>query len=185
MIGIHDLIGDKIVDQLKLELITNHIPSPANDEYLPTLIRQGANQADPTKPRISIFVNPGDMDSTENDPRWSDVPATAGAEPGWPMLAYEVGGGEMWWRRFSVDINIYLTRTKEDRNEARDIGMVVLSKVQGILQRSNEWLNGTDDFGEVIILMKVSKVIPIESGGPPRTFIWRHKLLISVLTDKP
>ena len=176
--SIQDMIGDYIV-QILVDYCQEAVSAVAS-AYAAVLIRQGTLQQDPVKERISILVNPNDPDDISNKPEWAD--SIVGRDDGW--AAYEIGGGERWWRKFTIDINVYLVRTREERGLAREIGMFAFSAVHGTLQ-DHKAIDVTDFFGESAFLMLVDSSMPYESGGPPNTFIWRGKIRLKVLTEKP
>lgn len=177
-VSIHDAIMASIAEKLSNEMILSE-----PDEYLrPSLIRPGLLQANPVKERISLLIYPGDIDDLESKPVWSDTPATKGSMPGWEMDAYEIGGGEFWFRRFTIDVNVYLTQTKEDRSNARALGLFVNAKAHQILHEQS--LVVQDGFGETSLRCYVNRTVPVEGGGPPNSFIWRGKIFFSVLTEK-
>jgi hypothetical protein len=181
MPGIHDHFSDWFVATMTTELITNQ----SNVDLRPTLIRSGLLQQDPTKARIYLLITPGDQEDLQNSPKWADTPTGDQKEPGWGIPSNMVGGGQFWWRRFTVEIGLYLNRSKEDRSEAESVASSLLSRtIQAC--RDNQYPGiGPDSYGELPIEWHVSKSVTVESGGPPGSFIWRHKLYIAVLTERP
>ena len=181
--SILDLVGDHMVSLLTLYCQTVVLGSPSASGEAAHEIRQGLLQENPVPNRITILVNPNDPDDISSVPTWSDSPVGEGDSSGWKITAYEIGGGERWWRKFSIDIYVYLMRSQEDRSNARRIGENVIARANKAINE-NSGIGIVDAFGETAIMMLVSKVVPYEGGGPPRSFIWHGKLLVRVLTEK-
>jgi len=178
--SIHDLIMRAVASKLTLELVTNN----PDADLRPGLIRPGRLQDDPETPRISILIFPGDPSDTSSRPVWTDGPAIDGVMEGWTINAgYQIGGGGMQFRRFCMDINCYFTATQESREDAQKKASWVLKSVQNALHEWNPAVS--DHFGESTVQLYMNKPVPIESGGPPDSFIWRTKYFFSVLTEMP
>lgn len=178
--SIVDLAADKLVELLQYYCVE----IAPHTGYAATEVRQGLLQADPVDRRISILVNPNDPDDLGTRPTWSDGLAGQDDDRSWSITTYEIGGGERWWRRFSIDINIYLIRTQEERTTAREIGLWLFGQAQAAIQENPSW-DVVDYFCERTILALVDKVVPVEQGGPPTSHIWRGKIFVKVLTEKP
>lgn len=178
--SIIDLAGEAIVELLRRYCIET-VPATA---YAATEVRQGLLQSDPVSRRISILVNPNDPDDLSNRPMWSDGLAGIDEDRTWAVTTYEIGGGERWWRRYAIDINVYLIRTQEERPTAREIGLWVFGRVQQAIQE-NPGMDVTDTFCEHAFGVFVDRVVPVEQGGPPSSHIWRGKIYVKVLTEKP
>lgn len=180
MSSIHDAIGSRVIELLEQILIVEN----PYDVAVPKLIRMGQLQESPTAQRISVLVNPGDLDDVGTDPKWADTHPNK--EEGWSLPSYEIGGGEFWWRRFTLDINVYLQTTQEDRSEARAIGTDLMGRITQLFSQNRDLGGGiVSDFGEVAIYATLNKAVVLESGGPPRSFIYRNKIFFSVLTEVP
>lgn len=181
--SIIDILGGRIVEILHQACVVD----VENPDYAATEVRQGSLQEDPVTRRIGLLVNPANPESREDHPVWSDKP-TSHVYSGYDIAPYEIGGGERWWRRFKITVDIYLVSTQENRQDARSIGSWVFGKTQQALRthktiRDAAGLMITDEFGESAILMQVEGLNMWESGGPPSTFIWKGHLFVQVLTE--
>lgn len=146
-------------------------------------IRPGLAQQNPVSDRISVFLHHGDPDDLDTDPKWSDYPVGSVNEGNIGQVAgFMIGGARRYWRAFTVEIKCYFIRTQEDRETARAIALNVFSRAQQTLMQAQA-LPLTDDFGETSIMLTVDKFTDSESGGPPKSFIWRGKIYFRVLTE--
>lgn len=180
---VDDMVCDAIVALLANYCRDSIVNLPLGSAYAATVVRQGLLQEDPVKDRIAILVNPCDPDSTADSPGWEDERAH-GDQNGWFIPTAHIGGGGWWWRRLMVDVEVYLIRTQEGRPTAREIGLWVIGRVDEAISE-NPGLAITDDFGETAIWMVTEKMPIVQSGGPPNDFIWRAKLYVRVMTEKP
>jgi hypothetical protein len=178
--AIEDLVGERIVEVLTAYCKTSLESNPATQHLAATVVRQGAFQENPVKDRISIMVNPSDPIDLNEEPRRSDTISSLGHE-GLHIPAYEVGGGEHHWLRFTVDFRVYLMRSQESRSDARATGLFVIARAEQAI-RKNRGLGIKDDFGESALFMNVEKVNKYEGGGPPKSFSWEGQMWISVLS---
>ena len=182
--SIHDVVGQHIVDLLELSCMSEAVSGgTVASAYGATLIRQGLMQQNPVPARIMILVNPNDPDDISAAPQWMDEPVSTDKDDRWRITTYEIGGGQRWWRKFTIDIYVFLIRTQEDRDEAREVGLQMASRVQHAIFE-NPSINLSDDFGELAIAMWVAGLNPFEGGGPPRSFIWHAKMRVRVLTEQ-
>jgi hypothetical protein len=179
MRSIHEACGQYLADLLTATCIVDASGAP----FQAVLVRQGLLQQDPTQERISILVNPNDPDDTSSKPEWTDTLATSEVT-GFDIPSYEVGGGSFWARRFTIDINVYLTQTQEDRQTARAIATTVF----GLACKALDGIQACyieDDFGEIAFMCLYKAITPYEGGGPPNSFIWRGKIRAQFITEKP
>ena len=127
----------------------------------------------------------------ENDPDklgdWCHIQCTSlpGETPGgMPVGAFEIGGGETWARRFTIKLQIFLTREGLDREEA----IAVINDVHGVAMhaiRNSTRLPGlTDQYGETVWMVRhsVAKSEMSLGGGPPTSWIGRGKLWVQIWT---
>lgn len=178
------MISDDVVDALVLDLQDAFAGVP--DEETAGVIRGGKLQANPVKARISVLVHIGDPEKPD---AWIDTLAsmTQSNSPGRISLdipAYEVGGGSMWRRRFTVEFGVYLTKSKEDRDEARALANLTRGRIERAVSRSTRVPRLTDDFGETAMLVAVTASKITEGGGPPTSFIWRGVVYVEVATAR-
>lgn len=171
--GISDLIVDAAVTDLQ--------------EAFPdfSLIRGGRMQENPLKNQEGTYILVHINDP--KDPKaWNDgvVSARRGDSPGqiW-VPSYEIGGGEMWYRRFTTEFGYYATKQKDDRSEARMSAQWVKAKIEWTLRRSQRIPTLIDSFGEIAKQVRLYSSYAIEGGGPPASFIWRGEVLWMVLTN--
>lgn len=179
MKAIHDLIGERVVDILK-QYCHDTVPDP---QYAATEIRQGLFQDDPVKRRISIMVNPADPEDTQARPSWTDNYVKRDDIMGYNG-SFFIGGGESRWRRFVIELRVYLVETQEDRPKAREIGMWQFGRIQHALREMRAFEPPLkDDFGEEAFFMIVEKTVVTETGGPPASHIWTGKIFLQVYTE--
>ena len=177
-----DLVGDRIVTILTEYCQTTLRNDPTTASMAATVVRQGIAQQNPVKDRISIFVNPNDPSDLSNEPSRSDTVTSVQIHEPFRVSPYEIGGGERRWLHFTVTIKIYLMQTKEDRDEARQIGMWVFGRAEQAI-RNNKTLNIIDDFGERALFMFTEKVNKFEGGGPPKSLTWEGQLFVTALAE--
>lgn len=181
-------LSDLIAQTLVAELETTFQDVDSNEQ--PGLIRAGKLQDNPTKHRIILLVH---LSDPEKPGEWADSP-TASRVAGmldktdYYIPTYEIGGGvgsEMWYRRGAVEGQVFLTKTKEDRDEARRIANVTRARVELCLSRSTKAVaNLKDDFGEIGRQMLVINSRVTEGGGPPASFIWNFVVRWQALTHR-
>lgn len=178
----YDSIEVMVADHI-VELLTAYCQTTITDtDYQATLIRAGRLQASPVDPRIYILVYRNDPRDTQNEPTRSDTLTAKSMNEGIYVPTYELGGGEFRWIRYTIEVGVYLTRTKEDRDAAAAIAAWVQGRVRQAI-RENKALNLTDSFGEQASLMVVQSANARELGGPPSSHIWKEYLYVSALVE--
>jgi hypothetical protein len=177
-----ELVGERIVEVLTEYCKTSLAAIPEAADYTATVVRQGLPQENPVKDRIAIFVNPNDPSDLSNEPKRSDSVTSIDPHEPFRVSPYELGGGERRWLHFTVTIKVYLMRTREDRDEARQIGQWVFGRAQQAI-RDNKTLNLVDCFGERALFMFVEKVHKYEGGGPPKSLTWEGSLYVTALAE--
>jgi len=151
------------------------------------LVRLGRLMDDPEGYENPICVHENDPD----DPgEWLHQQATQlpGHRTQWmPMGAFEIGGAEVWVRRFTVELNVYLTREGLEREAAKLVMDTVHGRAHHALHDENRLAGLRDEYGEVVWLSRncVVKSRMVLSGGPPASWIGRGKLWIQVWTEMP
>jgi len=163
-------ISDLIVEALVLDLQDTFREAEGNEDV--GIIKAGRLQDDPTKKRIAILVHIGDPEDTIG---WPDSSEAYSVHPLRAMETppFEVGGGSIWWRRGTVELEYFGLKTKEDRDEARRIGNLTRGRIEKTISLSTRVPGLTDALGEtVMLILPVSSRI-IEGGGPPASFIHR------------
>jgi hypothetical protein len=139
------------------------------------LIRAGLLQDDPTRYKISILVQPNDQDG--DIPEWRHILAPKEIAP-----PYEIGGSEMWLRRFTVILNMFW-RPSLKREAAMHHANILLSKAEDTLTRLSMTGVGPDTFGETALDLRV-KSSHLSPGGGDGQFINYGKIWFEVLTGK-
>ena len=178
---INNLIADRMVTKLTADMIANQ----TDTDLKAGLVRKGTLQDNPEKYRIVVLVHPG---GDPDDNNWKSVSvAYQEQQPERRQLsppAFEVGGGTMWYRRGVVEWQFFGTKTKEDRDEAMNIGHALQALVERAIANA-DYDNLKDDFGEVGVMGAKAYWSYIEPGGGPRaSFIYRGKTGWQALTER-
>jgi len=170
-----NLVIDKVNDDLEVALIEK---VERTDDTRAGLVRTGLLQDDPTIYKVSVLSYSNDVDRED---RWKhgvanyDI-ASASNPPG-----YEIGGGGMWFRRFTTKIEMYW-KSSFNRQKARLNANVVLSRAEHTIKQVN--MNGlADTFGEYATAIYVRNSELYEAGGQGQ-FITHAKIWWEVLTYK-
>ena len=173
-------IVDAIVTQLTAVCIT--AVTNVNDPTRAHIVKAGRFQADRVSENIHIAVSGGDSD----DPEFKDGIVSLGDMPQISMYAppREIGGGQCWWRRGTIQIGCYFIIDQFSEADAMDYAYTVLSRVQSSLEDINVSVL-VDDTGERAIKVFSFADTFYESGGPPSSYIWRGKVFWSCLTWRP
>jgi hypothetical protein len=181
---ITDLIVERIVAILIEEL---QDPYDTDDATYAEVLREGLLQENPLANRISVTVHMGDPDEVDQD-AWIDEVAEDGDPviPNLPM--FEIGrpevGGIHFWRRGTVKADVFLIKTKENRDEARRIANIIRGRIEKALWSRGEDFQGiSDSYGEQTILLQLMKSYAREGGGPGQK-IWRAYVWWQALTSR-
>lgn len=145
------------------------------------LIKVGRFQDNPVDNNVSVAISGGDFEDPAyidgrvdhqdlNDITIKNIPVG------------EIGGGEYWWRRGSINFQVFFIRQSFVEDVALQYAYDFYGRLVKAVGRVD--LNGLrDDYGELVYnLPLVESVSFFESGGPPNKYIWRGKLLFRVLT---
>lgn len=168
-----------------IESVNNHLTEILQDDVDTTdstragLVRPGLLQDDPTRFKVIAMTFPNDPDA---DGQWRSeivVPNGNGADYNPPP--YELGGGEMWYRRFTVQLEMFFG-ARIDRDTSRQLATVILSRAERSIALAPVAL-GSDDFGEQGIQTRVMSST-LSQGGGDGQFIWYGKVWFQVLTGK-
>lgn len=177
MIILQDAVGERFVEVLTDACITQ----VTDEEYRVTEIKQGIFQQDPVKTRIALTINPGNIDETNSAPRWANVNAEVDKEIV-RVPAYEIGGGGFQFLRYTIDIYVYLVKTKETQDKSRNIGMSLFGRICKALD--NLPIGISDELGYTALQAYVKSSSPYEGGGQG-AYIWKGKVFVEVLVCKP
>ena len=183
MASIVNLIQKRLSDYLNANMRNN---LAEDSPYRPALIRPGRLQEDPEELGISILIREGDfeLDAPDQTIVSLEKDNLYGRDTGYS--ATEIGGGWIWRRKMSCEVNCYFTRLGYDRETAADIATEVFSSLEYWLAQSNQdrvW-GVCDDWRECALELVVVGSKMRESGGPPQDFIWRGKVVFDVITTK-
>lgn len=157
-----DSVNQHLLEVLQTDLETS-------DTTRANTVRLGAFQADPTVGTgITVMTYCNDPDSDEWEHECYD---------------YELGGPEMWWRRFTVKISQFYGQNVKDRMEGNALASSVLTRTEAALSRWRPNGVGPDSEGEVPVELQV-KYSRNKAGGAPGSFIYRGVIFFQVRTDK-
>jgi hypothetical protein len=157
-----------------------------DDDSGSNLVRIGRLQDDPQAYDNPILVH-------ENDP--FDLGESWGHQqyqnPGltrslW-MGSVEIGGSELYLRRFTIELRLYLTARGLTRDQAKNIIDLVHGRCIHALRDSVRIPNLVDEFGEVALMCKngVVKSRMRLNGGPPDDWIGDGRIWFQVITQLP
>lgn len=180
MTQIVPLICEAIATHLTFHLQTS---LTVGDPERADVIKLGKFQDDPNRKNIYIAITGGDPE----DPTLQDgitKRTTDGRKVDFMVPAYEIGGGESWWRRGTVQVGCYFIREKYTEEEAMGHAYNILGRIELALD-SAPVAGLQDDYGEVAYKLFPYANTFYESGGPPKSYIWRGKILWQCLTEKP
>ena len=173
-------IVDKMVEKLLLVMQTN---IDEDEITYADIVKKGLVQENRAKKNVSIGVTPGDHD----DPSYIDGILTLDKMPsiGVNYPVREFGGGQYWWRRGTVRIECFFIREKLEEPDAFIAAYEVLGRLMDNIETVDLSTVGPDSFGE-------RPLNPIycygntffESGGAPKSFIFRGKVFWQCMTER-
>lgn len=167
-----------VADQIELDCKTN---ISVNDPTYASIVKVGRFQGDPVSTGIYIAVTGGDPE----DPKYRDgiMSLEDMDDIHVKFQAREIGGGELWWRRFSVDIGCFFINDRFDEEDAAEYAYMVLSRVQNAIDNTS--VNGVvGDDGEMAIKVYNAGNTFFQSGGPPTNYIFRGKVFGQCHTER-
>jgi hypothetical protein len=183
------LISDAIVDDLT-DALDEVQADPIYQWDYSNLVRIGRLQDDPEDYVNPILVHENDPEDPEGWPH-EQYRAPAATGP-WQMPRYllgeiENGGSELYYRRFSVELMLFLTRTGLDRDDAKQVIDLIHGKCIYGLRNSTRLGGLQDEYGEIVINHKngVTKSYMRLNGGPPNQWIGQGKIWVQLLTQLP
>lgn len=176
--SIVSLIIDRTIADLLDELQT--MISTVDDSRA-FLVRRGALQDDPT-PGINVLVFANDP---FNPNGWEHT--SAAMEKGGIGLgnyATEIGGGSLFYRRFTIQIKSFW-KPSHTREDAERLSHVVLSRAERLIDRLTRRGApiGPDTFGEVALDAIPMRSQTLQKGGPGQ-FISEGYIRFMVLTGR-
>jgi hypothetical protein len=180
MAQIVNMLIDALVEHLTTEMRAGLTPS---DLTYPDTIKRGLLQQEKIIKNVALGVTGGDHE----DPNLRDGISTLEELPniGWIVPVREVGGGQTWWRRGVVRLECYFVRERLTEEQAFVAAYEVLGRLQSVIETLNLSGLGEDDYGERALQIFCYGNTYSESGGPPKTYIFRGKVLWQVLTERP
>jgi len=175
-----DLLLDRLVSELTRTCITElEDKNPTRADF----VKKGLLQENKLQKNIQIGVMGGDHE----DPNYRDGITTLSELPniGWKVPVREVGGGEMWWRRGIIKVEMFLVGSNaENENQAHQYAYEILGRIEETVAATYV-ADLIDDFGEHAQLVFCFGNTFFESGGPPKSYIFRGKIFWTALTERP
>jgi len=171
------LILDRVVAHLTVKLIDEI--TDVNEKA--SVVEIGRFQDDPTKQNIHIAVQGGHVDK----PEFMDGIVTLEEfhRIGVWVPAYEVGGGQLWWRRFTANIGCFYI----GKGLTEAVARVAAHNVFGRLQAHIDDVvvsDLSDSFGESAYKTFAYASEFHQGGGPPKEYIWRGRVSFQTLTTR-
>ena len=128
------------------------------------LVKAGPLQQDPTENGVNIMVHTNDPDAEGKwvHERIDPWPQTVGMQdvilPRLPRGAQEMGGsqdgdygGEAWWRRFTIELRVFLTYTESVESERDRLSNLVLAAAEDALFSDVRMTQiAADSYGELV-----------------------------------
>lgn len=174
------MILKRIAQGMQREMIDE---LPAGSDIRMDEVKVGRYQQPPNAAYKRLSVVHGDTE----DPRYQDLIisrlASGNLHNNWQMEAQEIGGGSFWYRRGTVDIELFLISKGYTEEDARDIAYRILGRIQqkigGIYVADL-----VDAYGEQASQVFSTASQMLQSGGPPASWIFRGKVFWDVLTER-
>jgi len=170
-----DRIRDKMVTTFQTDM----------DEDYPIyadVVKLGRFQENPNKKNIYVAVQSGDpedldfVDGIVSLDEFKDIDMN--------VPAHEIGGGEFWWRRGVIQYGCFFNKS----NYTEEVAMDYAYELLGYMQRAMKTIQVADlvdNFGEQAYYLFDFANTYTESGGPPKSYIWRGRMYWQCLTEKP
>ena len=157
------------------------------------IVRAGRLQDDPTTNYVHVLIHPNDPDDRET---WhheiirENLTAMqnpwGGADFRLPQGMYEIGGGEMWWRRFTIQLTMFWIGKNLTRTQARDYSFLVLGRAEEAIKEGGSTFGELQDSWEESVWgWFVRRSWIAERGGPDVDWIWDAKIWVEFGTQKP
>jgi hypothetical protein len=148
-----------------------------------TLVKKGLLQVN----KIQNYIEIGVIGGNHEDPEYKDGIVTLARLPDMAMTipAREIGGTQVWQRRFMAMLEIYYILQQHTETEAFRYAYEVLGRLMSNIE-TIDVAGQTDDFGETSISHPyVYEDTFFESGGPPQSYIFRGSIGFTVFTERP
>ena len=168
------------------EHLTEHLQTnvDVDDPTIAKVVKIGLFQDDPTRQNIYIAIQGGDHeDPTESDGIITGYRMQKDLGIDFPW-AREIGGGQLWRRKVSIAIGCYFIQQNFSEEEATKQAYIALARLLSTIE--NVDISGlVDDFGERVVEVFCHGNTFFESGGPPTSYIFRGKVMVSSLSSRP
>jgi len=200
MDSLKDHLTDKMITNKPAAYLTALTFTGSNDEeyvFEPSLIQIGRYQDDPTdladsvyQPSCYIAIHPNDPSdmgdgwkhtvASPMDGSTTNIGVTLGG-------IREIGGSELWWRRFYVQMEMFFIDSNQDQDEASRLANMMRAMLEQYCGSYNpSHLHGwdcviEDTFGETALQSYVAKSHMFETGGPDDDYIWKGGVWIQVM----
>jgi hypothetical protein len=167
-------VKDAIVDQIQDALPDGHPIKPGVVKIGPLL----GDPMDPDEARITVMIFENDPDEKDSF-QWCDEPASD------DYGGLEIGGGITWMRRFTIKVDMYLERTREDVDAARRIAGSLKNRLEEVVMGlSFNNVSIEDEYVSRGAFASTIKSTVRQGGGPPDSYQFHIKLRFEVLTTK-
>jgi hypothetical protein len=163
---VKNLLTEAMIEKLRADLMGEELEVSAG------LIRYGRLQDDPTIAGINLLLHNGGKDFP--DEPHANVQGSKFRAP-----TYQLGGGTTWWRRFRIEIEIFVETS--DRDDARVRANIIVARIHRSLE--DMMFPATDDFGESAMFLQFGPTHLNEQGGDGM-FIHRGEARVEILTAK-
>ena len=201
--SLRDHLQDKMIDNVPPEYVPTltYTGIDGVERVLrPSLVKIGRLQDDPTdlsddvavpSTLIAIHTNdPGDLSDGWKHAIAGPIDESTTNLGVHVHRPYEMGGWNTWWRRFKVDVEMYLIDSDQNQEEATRLANLMRVLLEKYCEsptpvNPHGWnCVMTDDFGEYAMLSCVAKAHIWEGGGPDDDYIWRGGVWLQVLTQR-
>lgn len=153
----------------------------ANDETRAGVVKIGLLQDDPTRSVTGVSITTH-LHDPDDDSGWRHaVVSGPGSTLGTNPPPYEIGGGEMWYRRYTTMLTQFF-KSNVTATRSRELASIILSRAETAIKRMS-LPQEQDDFGEVALQVLIHSSVNVQSGGPG-AYIYHGKIWFQVLTEK-
>jgi hypothetical protein len=177
------MVVDRIIEVLQTVLITN---VAFGDPTRVDLVKSGRIQADPsvTGP-LRISVMGGDPEDVNLMDKIAD-PDSDDNRMAFTIPAREIGGGEMWWHKGTVKLELFflLTANAPSEEDAREYAYTILGRITDTFADGIFVGDLSDDFGEHAVLLLSTQHSLFQAGGPSNSYLWRGRVVWEALAER-
>jgi len=187
-VGIADVIIEALIEDFEAACLTD-VPT-ADETYVDNIVN-GKLTVDPESTHgnhIEIY----DCDPRQSTPMsWRDEVARVSSDyplPGRVLLGIagddfaEVGGGQHWWRRFTIHVLCSYAHLGYNQDLARQYAHTIFQRVKKALRDNT--ITGSDDYGESVAdAFPKARWEERYATGEGTEWVWHCFLGIQVLTE--